>query len=161
SFVQRYPIANLACRCAFWACLYIGAVAAIGLMIANMFVFFEVQHFLDKKKLLMAGNIFSMEKSTRDAVTLPRTLFLAFLPIGLIAVQLFVVHAFPRFWRTTASFICRPVILLGCFIGFVGLTFWAQTPGHAFAQPGYGSFMHNPHVYLAASYLPERCRVLL
>lgn len=161
TFAQRYPAMIRAGRYAFWTIAYAGALAAVGLMIANMFLFFEVDRFLDKKKLQMAGSIFAMEKSTQDQVTLPRTLVLAFLPVGLIAFQLLVVRHFPRTLQRAAYYLCRPSVVSAGLVTFLGLTWCVQTPGQIFDQPSYGSYTRNPHVYLATSYLPDRVRLLL
>jgi arylsulfatase A-like enzyme len=156
-FTERLPKVQLACRWTFWILAYTCAIFAVGLMIADMFYFFKMDRWLTKKSFDMAGNIFSMEKSVQDEMTLSRKLLLIMLPLAMVATQLGLVHAFPRFWRWVAHHLRRPVsICAGAagFIAFAVLTMWAQTPGYAFPM-NWGGFMHNPHAALTVTYMPD------
>jgi arylsulfatase A-like enzyme len=146
--IERHPRLGLVARGGFWTVVFLASFVAMGFMIVNMFVYFNVSRFLTQKMLLMAGT--GLEKSVRDEVTLERQLILFLVPLGVITLQLFLVGLLPRWWQWAAYWVCRPVVLAFGVAVFIGLTIMSRSV----LGEDFGGFQHNPHVYLVSSYLP-------
>lgn len=123
------------------------SAAALFWLGINARVFVEMRDFISARHLELSGG-FRMEKSIVDSATGLVYVALVLLPLVTIAVHLWLIWAFPRFWQRAARCLCRPVLLVALS---AGLFLFAREvrSGTFFDTPR--DFAENPHLLLARS----------
>jgi arylsulfatase A-like enzyme len=144
----------------FWALrlgVYTAALVALFLLAVNVHLFQRTRFFLTVSQIETSthfdfNNGLVMEGSVEEAVSTPVKLTLALLPLGTVALHLWLVWLMPRFWTFLAWCLCRPALLA---LAIPATFFWADTVQSGEFFDVDTDFVRSPHLVLARSYLGE------
>jgi len=121
------------------------AISALLFMIANVQIFHVLRRFLTLSLFQLGGGL-QPERSIYEYATVSMRAAAALIPLAALAVHLFSVHTFPRFWTVVPRFVCR-IWLLPIFI--VGLAVTAEASQRMMFREHRADFGQNPHLVLA------------
>jgi glucan phosphoethanolaminetransferase (alkaline phosphatase superfamily) len=128
--------------------LHAGAALAMCYMIVNVPIYHVIRRFLTISLFELAGGL-SPERSIREYATISVKLAVALVPIFVIALHLLGLTAFPTYWRRTATWLGRPLVLLLLIAGLAAVS----QAGQYGLFPGCNKdFARNPHLLLARSF---------
>jgi glucan phosphoethanolaminetransferase (alkaline phosphatase superfamily) len=135
-------------RCVVRLLAHLAAAAALAYMAGNAHLFHIMRRFLTVT-LFQLGGGFQPERSVQNFLTSSFWLALILAPMLTLAVHLAWSAAFSRFWRRSASFVCRPLVLFLLILSLAGA---AQAARKMWFATGNADFAENPHLLLIRSF---------
>jgi lipoteichoic acid synthase len=98
------------------AVIYLLALLALVFLAINVVLFQKMRAFLTLAHIQFAGGA-GLERSVAEEITPSVKLLLVLLPLGTLAVHLWWLRTFPRFWQSAAQVVGRPVVLTAAIVG--------------------------------------------